>query len=405
MPVRSSSDGGTKGQAAARPALRSRKRKADVAIFLPDPDEMPEWPEMTRKKQCDHRSPSNSGVCRNPYLVPPTPEKDDYVPDPSVLPHYRSLRFSPVRASPLPQLGWANHDDVWRNMLNKDRTYTRDKNLFEKHPQLQPSMRAVLLDWLTEVCEVYKLHRETFYLAQDFFDRFMASQENIVKSRLQLIGITCLFVAAKLEEIYPPKLHQFAFITDGACTEDEILSVELLIMKGLDWCLSPMTIVSWLNVYMQVAYQSELQQFLLPQYPQEMYIQIAELLDVCVLDVGCLEYPYRVLAAGALYHFSCVELVEKVSGYTWSDLEGCVNWVVPFAKAVKETGKSKLKFFKGVDIEDTHNIQTHTDSLQRLEKAQVNKALLEEQNRTSPVPSGLLTPPQSDKKQKLSVPD
>lgn len=50
-----------------------------------------------------------------------------------------------------------------------------------------------------QVCEVYRLHRETFYLAQDFFDRFMATQQNVVKTLLQLIGISSLFIAAKLE--------------------------------------------------------------------------------------------------------------------------------------------------------------------------------------------------------------
>lgn len=52
---------------------------------------------------------------------------------------------------------------------------------------------------LLQVCEVYALHRETFYLAQDFFDRFMLTQKNINKSMLQLIGITSLFIASKLE--------------------------------------------------------------------------------------------------------------------------------------------------------------------------------------------------------------
>lgn len=49
------------------------------------------------------------------------------------------------------------------------------------------------------MCEVYKLHRETFYLAQDFFDRYMATQQDVVKTLLQLIGISSLFIAAKLE--------------------------------------------------------------------------------------------------------------------------------------------------------------------------------------------------------------
>lgn len=104
---------------------------------------------------------------------------------------------------------------------------------------------------------MYKLHRETYHLAQDYFDRFMATQTNVFKSSLQLIGITCLFIAAKVEvrsegggatsdgerrslmsrlsrllqEMYPPKVHQFAYVTDDACTEDEILSMEVIIMQ------------------------------------------------------------------------------------------------------------------------------------------------------------------------------
>lgn len=31
--------------------------------------------------------------------------------------------------------------------------------------------------------------------------------------------------------MYPPKVHQFAYVTDEACTEDEILSMEVIIMK------------------------------------------------------------------------------------------------------------------------------------------------------------------------------
>ncbi|XP_075694521.1 G1/S-specific cyclin-E1 isoform X1 [Rhinoderma darwinii] len=357
--------------------------------------------ESSKKKRSGRMGNlSNGDAWKSPYKLIPTPEKETETSDVAPSPQYTCLKFRLSTVSPLPQLSWANHDDVWRNMLHKDVTYLRDKNLFQRHPELQQSMRSILLDWLMEVCEVYKLHRETFYLAQDFFDRFMATQENVVKTRLQLIGITSLFIAAKLEEIYPPKLNQFAYISDGACTEDEILSMELIIMKTLKWCLTPMTVVSWLNVYLQVAYGRELQQFLLPQYPQQTYIQIVELLDVCILDIGCLEYPYSVLAASALYHFSNAELVEKVSGYRWRELETCIKHVVPFAMAIRDAGvQSKLKFFKGVDIEDLHNIQTHTGCLDLLEKAQTKKEMLEEKNRVTPVPSGVLTPPRSDKKQ------
>ena len=44
-------------------------------------------------------------------------------------------------------------------------------------------------------------------------------------------GITCLMIAAKLEEIYPPKVADFAYVTDGACTQEDIQDKELVIMK------------------------------------------------------------------------------------------------------------------------------------------------------------------------------
>lgn len=375
--------------------LRTRKRKADVAVFLQDPDE--EIAEIDRPVRglCGSQLWDNNA---NPCPSIPTPDKEE---DELVYANttFDPYSLAPARASPLPVLDWANREEVWKIMLNKEKKYSRDQHFLQRHPLLQPKMRAILLDWLMEVCEVYKLHRETFYLAQDFFDRYMATQENIVKTLLQLIGISSLFIAAKLEEIYPPKLHQFAYVTDGACSGDEILTMELVIMKALKWHLTPLTIVSWLNVYMQVAYLNDVYEVLLPQYPQQIFIQIAELLDLCVLDVDCLEFSYGILAASALYHFSSSELMHKVSGYQWCDIEKCVKWMVPFAMVIRETGSSKLKHFKGVHAEDAHNIQTHINSLDLLDKAQAKKAILSEQNRISPLPTGVLTPPQSGKKQ------
>ncbi|XP_006867446.1 PREDICTED: G1/S-specific cyclin-E1 [Chrysochloris asiatica] len=377
-------------------SARSRKRKANVAVFLQDPDEEMAKTEKTVKSQSDNQTWDNNAVCENPCTQIPIPDKEG---DEEISPGSTLARVMTPRAIPLPVLNWANREEVWKVMLSKEMTYVRDKHFLLRHPLLQPKMRAILLDWLMEVCEVYKLHRETFYLAQDFFDRYMATQENVVKTLLQLIGISCLFIAAKLEEIYPPKLHQFAYVTDGACSGSDILNMELVIMKALKWHLSPLTVVSWLNVYMQVAYLNDFSEVLLPQYPQEIFVQIAELLDLCSLDYDSLEFSYGVLAASAMYHFSSSELMQKVSGYEWCDIEKCVKWMVPFAMVIRETGSSKLKYFRGIPLEETHHVQTHINSLDLLEKVQGKKALLSDQNRISPLPTGVLTPPQSSKKQ------
>lgn len=54
---------------------------------------------------------------------------------------------------------WANREEVWKIMLNKEKTYLRDKHLMQRHPLLQPKMRAILLDWLMEVGWAFWLTR------------------------------------------------------------------------------------------------------------------------------------------------------------------------------------------------------------------------------------------------------
>ncbi|KAK2550008.1 G1/S-specific cyclin-E1 [Acropora cervicornis] len=297
---------------------------------------------------------------------------------------------------PLPELDWADPKEVWSNMLQKDRKYCRDPLYFRKHSFLQPRMRTILLDWLTEVCEVYKLHRETYYLALDFVDRYLSIKHDIAKQRLQL-------------EIYPPKISEFAYVTDGACTESEILDQELLMLKTLDWKLTPITINSWLNIYLQLSCVASekstcrKETFHLPNYPQQEFVKVAQLLDLCVLDTGSLQFSYSILTASALNHMLPVK-IEQVTGHSWEELYPCIQWMKCFSDVILEKGSATLKNFESVPREDTHNIQTHAVEIGLLEKAQSlqnsHRSASTENRSMSPVVGtlGPPTPPSSTKK-------
>ncbi|XP_063780204.1 G1/S-specific cyclin-E2 [Pseudophryne corroboree] len=329
-----------------------------------------------------------------PCVLIETPQKELPVsPDVSKFTRYRfqNLFISP---SPLPVLSWGSSKDVWLKMLSKENKYVHTSRMLRHHPSLNTDMRSILLDWLLEVSEVYTLHRETFYLAQDFFDRFMLTQKYVSKSMLQLIGVTALFIAAKLEEIYPPKLHEFAYVTDGACSEDEIMEMELVILKALKWELSPVTAVAWLNLYLQVSALKDSPKLLLPQYSQEQFIQIAQLLDLCILHIASLDFHYRILAAAALYHYTSMEVVAKATGLDWGSLSKCAHWMAPFAKVVQRNPPLKLKVFKKVPADGLHNIQTHINYLDMLDAVP-----LEGQSPVSV--GGILTPPKSTEKPHL----
>lgn len=52
--------------------------------------------------------------------------------------------------------------------------------------------------------------------------------------------------------------------------------------QELNWSLSPLTPLSWLNIYMQMAYLKEFTEVLMPQFPQATFVQIAEVRAGCV---------------------------------------------------------------------------------------------------------------------------
>jgi cyclin E len=271
---------------------------------------------------------------------------------------------------------------MWELMAKKETGMYRRLSpdaLLARHPALQPRMRAILLDWLIEVCEVYRLHRETFYLAVDFIDRFLSVSPAVPKNRLQLIGVSCLFIGAKIEEIYPPKLQEFAYVTDGACTEEEILQMELMVLKGLNWGLSPMTPQAWMKMYFQIAHGSKApcdSAFSMPAYSGLPFSRVMQLLDLAMLDVGCLEFTYSVLAASALYHSDNDTMALHTSGYAWADLAPCVGWMAAAALALRERAPLQPKQFPGIQPDDAHHLQMHSVDLPLLERAQERQRAL-----------------------------
>uniref|UniRef100_A0A672G7R6 Cyclin E2 n=1 Tax=Salarias fasciatus TaxID=181472 RepID=A0A672G7R6_SALFA len=329
-----------------------------------------------------------------PCILIETPHKELEPSDPSSFKQYTFKNLF-IKASPLPTLSWANSDDLWIKMINKELTYVHDKSYMQKHPKLQPKMRSILLDWLFEVSEVYSLHRQTAYLAQDYFDRFMLTQENVNKESLQLLGITALFIASKMEEIYPPKMFEFEYVTDGACDSDDIQRTELQMLKALNWKLCPETPVTWLNLYVQVEAQQSGEDFLEPQFSEEKYIQITQLLDLCIMDINSLDFNYSILAAAAFCHFSTFDVLHRVSGLTWENVSECYRWMNPFMQALESEPKPQLKSFPKVRSDDRHNIQTHVLYLDMLELQSLTSDL-----QKTPVDKGkaVLTPPSSTEK-------
>ncbi|KAH7954104.1 hypothetical protein HPB49_015569 [Dermacentor silvarum] len=124
-------------------------------------------------------------------------------------------------------------------------------NYMRKQPDITSSMRTILVDWLVEVAEEYQLHNETLFLAVSYVDRFLSSM-SVQRTRLQLVGTASLLIAAKFEEIYPPEVSEFVYITDDTYTKQQVLRMEQVVLKVLSFDVSSPTAYAFLLRFAEV---------------------------------------------------------------------------------------------------------------------------------------------------------
>merc|ERR1740139_673593 len=86
----------------------------------------------------------------------------------------------------------------------------------------------------------YQLRSETLFLAISVVDRYLSARP-ILRKNLQLLGVVAMFIAAKYEEIDPPKAHEFAYITDHTYGKKEINNMEVRVLTALDFKIAAPT--------------------------------------------------------------------------------------------------------------------------------------------------------------------
>uniref|UniRef100_A0A2N9J1U0 B-like cyclin n=1 Tax=Fagus sylvatica TaxID=28930 RepID=A0A2N9J1U0_FAGSY len=165
------------------------------------------------------------------------------------------------------------------------------------------NMRGVLVDWLVEVAEEYKLLPDTLYLCISYVDR-------------------------KYEEILPPELSDFCDITDNTYTKDEVIKMEADILKLLKFEMGNPTVKTFLIRFTSVAQMT----YKTPNLQLEFLgYYLAEL---SLLDYSCVKFLPSLVAASVIFlakyiiqpkiHPWCPTL-QQYSGYKPVDLAECVH--------------------------------------------------------------------------------
>lgn len=122
-----------------------------------------------------------------------------------------------------------------------------DPTYMDQQEELDWNKRAILHDWMLQVHTMYRCVPETFFLYVNIFDRFLSLRPMVSISRLQLVGISCFFVAAKFEESIAPSVEDIVRLAGEQYTVSEMLKAEQYVLKTLNWDLSYTGPMSWLR--------------------------------------------------------------------------------------------------------------------------------------------------------------
>ncbi|KAL3698828.1 hypothetical protein R1sor_012904 [Riccia sorocarpa] len=190
---------------------------------------------------------------------------------------------------------------------------------------INASMRGILIDWLVEVAEEYKLVPDTLYLTVSYIDRFLS--KNVVKrQRLQLLGVSCMLIAAKYEEICAPQVEEFCYITDNTYGREEVLEMERRVLSNLHFELTTPTTKSFLRRFIRAAQAG----YAVPALQLEFLGNY--LAELTLVEYSFLQYLPSLVAASAVFVAKLTLdadsrpwnlTLQHYSGYRPSELQDC----------------------------------------------------------------------------------
>ena len=179
--------------------------------------------------------------------------------------------------------------EIFDYLQTLEPTTMPNPDYMEHQEHLEWQLRGVLVDWLIEVHTRFHLLPETLFLAVNIIDRFLSTRV-VELDKLQLVGITAMFIASKYEEVLSPHVQNFKHVADDGFSEDEILKAERFVLAALNYDLSYPNPLNFLR-RISKADNYDIQTRTLGKY----------LLEISLLDHRFMRYNPSHVAAASMY--------------------------------------------------------------------------------------------------------
>ncbi|KAF7816824.1 cyclin-A1-1-like [Senna tora] len=194
-----------------------------------------------------------------------------------------------------PQLCATFACDIYKHLRASEAKKRPSTDFMERiQKDVNSNMRAILIDWLVEVAEEYRLVPDTLYLTVNYIDRYLSG--NVMnRQKLQLLGVACMMIAAKYEEICAPQVEEYCYITDNTYFKEEVLQMESAVLNYLKFEMTAPTTKCFLRRFVRAAQGVNE----VPSFQLECLTNyIAEL---SLLEYSMLCYAPSLIAASAIF--------------------------------------------------------------------------------------------------------
>ncbi|KAK8946943.1 putative cyclin-B3-1 [Platanthera zijinensis] len=233
-------------------------------------------------------------------------------------------------------------DDIYEYYWTMEVVRPTISKYTEIQSDVTPKMRSILVNWLIEVHHKYKLMEESLFLMIELLDRLL-SAVNIKKNELQLFGLTTLLLASKYEDYWHPKVSELISLLVDQFTKDEMLGMEIFILKKLQFRLNVPTSYVFMLRFLRAA-----------QSDKKLEDLSFYLIELCLVENESLKYKPSLLCASAIFvarsslrlNPPWTGLLLKHARYEESELRNCAEMILSFQRTAAHCRPVKYTYLK-----------------------------------------------------------
>ena len=196
-------------------------------------------------------------------------------------------------------------DEILYSLLKEESEFISNKMidynyLLNTESEITPEMRAMVVDWLLEVHQIFHFQEKCLFTTIQLKDKYL-SKKLISIDQFQLLALTSLNIASKQEEVEYPILDNFITISKNTVTKQEMIDMENDLISTIKFDILSPTVLDFFQIYASISNLNPV------EVSQGLYI-----MNILLIDINMLKYKNSILAFAVLKLITKEENINKL---------------------------------------------------------------------------------------------